>query len=55
MSILDFLLGRPLASSEESTEEIGVAKGVPVFGLDALGSAGPAGVGCQRRNDDRAR
>ena len=39
MSILDFLLGRPLASSEESTEEIGVAKGVPVFGLDALGSA----------------
>lgn len=39
MSILDFLLGRPLASSEESAEQIGVAKGVPVFGLDALGSA----------------
>jgi amino acid transporter len=39
MSIIDFLLGRPLASSEESTEQIGVAKGVPVFGLDALGSA----------------
>jgi amino acid transporter len=39
MSILDFLLGRPLASWEESTEQIGVAKGVPVFGLDALASA----------------
>jgi amino acid transporter len=39
MSIIDFLLGRPLASSEESAEQIGVLKGVPVFGLDALGSA----------------
>ncbi|MDQ2774776.1 MAG: APC family permease [Acidobacteriota bacterium] len=39
MSILNFLLGRPLASSEESAEKIGVIKGVPVFGLDALGSA----------------
>lgn len=39
MSVLDFLLGRPLASSEEGSEKIGVAKGVPVFGLDALGSA----------------
>ncbi|MBV8864982.1 MAG: APC family permease [Acidobacteriaceae bacterium] len=32
-------MGRPLASSEEGVEQIGVAKGVPVFGLDALGSA----------------
>lgn len=39
MSILTFLLGRPLASSEEGTEQIGVAKGIPVFGLDALASA----------------
>ena len=39
MSILNFLIGRPLASSEEGAEQIGVAKGVPVFGLDALGSA----------------
>ncbi|MDQ2710734.1 MAG: APC family permease [Acidobacteriota bacterium] len=39
MPLLDFLIGRPLASSEEETEQIGVAKGVPVFGLDALGSA----------------
>ena len=39
MPLLDFLLGRPLASSEEYAEQIGVAKGVPFFGLDALGSA----------------
>ncbi len=39
MSILNFIFGRPLASYEESNEQIGVAKGVPVFGLDALGSA----------------
>ncbi len=39
MSILDFLVGRPLASWEEGAEQIGPAKGVPVFGLDALGSA----------------
>ncbi len=39
MSILSFLLGRPLSSSEEDSEQIGVAKGVPVFGLDALASA----------------
>src|SRR5690242_21272332 len=36
---MKFLLGRPLASSEESAEKIGAAKGVPVFGLDALGSS----------------
>ncbi len=39
MPILDLIFGRPLASSEEEGEQIGVAKGVPVFGLDALGSA----------------
>ena len=39
MSILDFLVGRPLATSEERAEQIGLFKGVPVFGLDALGSA----------------
>ncbi len=39
MSVLDFLVGRPIATSEEGAERIGVAKGVPVFGLDALGSA----------------
>ncbi len=39
LSIIGFLVGRPLASWEEQEEKIGVAKGIPVFGLDALGSA----------------
>ena len=39
MSALDFLLGRPLATSEERAEQIGALQGVPIFGLDALGSA----------------
>lgn len=39
MSILDFLLGRPLATSEEGAEQIGALRGIPIFGLDALGSA----------------
>src|SRR4051794_27481377 len=38
-SILDFLIGRPLASSEERAEQIGPAAGVPIFGLDGLSSA----------------
>jgi amino acid transporter len=39
MSLLDVLLGRPLATEEEKAERIGPAKGVPIFGLDALSSA----------------
>lgn len=39
MPVLDFLLGRPLATSEERAEQIGVAAGIPIFGLDALSSA----------------
>ncbi len=39
MPLLDFLLGRPLATSEERAEQISPVKGIPVFGLDALGSA----------------
>lgn len=39
MGILNFLFGRPLASSEERAEEIGVSAGIPIFGLDALSSA----------------
>lgn len=39
MFILDWLFGRPLASSEEHHEKIGAAAGVPVLGLDALASA----------------
>src|SRR6476646_10018062 len=38
-SILDFLIGRPLASSEERAEQIGAAAGVPIFGLDGLSSS----------------
>ena len=39
MSLVDLLLGRPLATEEEKAERIGPAKGVPIFGLDALSSA----------------
>lgn len=39
MSLLDIVLGRPLSSSEERAEQIGPIKGIPIFGLDALGSA----------------
>src|SRR6266542_854469 len=39
MSVLDFLFGRRLASYEERSEKIGSAGGIPIFGLDALGSA----------------
>jgi amino acid transporter len=39
MSILDFLIGRPIATSDERAEQIGVSKGIPIFGLDALSSA----------------
>ncbi len=39
MSISDFLFGKPLATSEERAEHIGIAAGIPVFGLDALTSA----------------
>ncbi|HXW69571.1 MAG TPA: amino acid permease, partial [Dissulfurispiraceae bacterium] len=37
--IIDFLFGKRLASDEEKEEKIGAAVGIPVFGLDALGSA----------------
>jgi amino acid transporter len=39
MSFVDSLLGKPLATSEEHAEHIGIAAGVPIFGLDALTSA----------------
>jgi amino acid transporter len=39
MSFLDLLLGKPLASDEARAECIGVAAGIPIFGLDALSSA----------------
>ncbi len=39
MSFMDGLLGRPLRSEEDGEQRVGVAAGVPTFGLDALGSA----------------
>jgi hypothetical protein len=39
MAVLDVLLGKPLASDEDQKEQIGPVSGIPVFGLDALGSA----------------
>jgi amino acid transporter len=39
MAILDFVLGRPLASEEDKEERVGPLAGVSVFGLDALSSA----------------
>src|SRR5215469_1926916 len=38
-SVIDTILGRPLASSEAVDQRIGWAAGVPTFGLDALSSA----------------
>ena len=39
MAIQDKIFGKPLATSDERAEHIGVAKGIPIFGLDALTSA----------------
>src|SRR5579863_1161298 len=39
MSLVDFVLGRPLATEEEQAERIGPLQGIPIFGLDALSSA----------------
>jgi len=38
MSLLETVLGRPLASSEASKEKLSVPTGVPVLGFDALSS-----------------
>src|SRR5437588_2331034 len=39
MTVLDLLLGRPLASDEARAECVGPATGIPIFGLAALSSA----------------
>src|SRR5580693_4073189 len=39
MNILNLLVGKPLATSDERAEQIGPAEGIPIFGLDALSSA----------------
>jgi amino acid transporter len=39
VSVLDILLGKTLATSDERAEQIGTTSGIPIFGLDALSSA----------------
>src|SRR5262245_3590463 len=39
MALTDWLFGRMLASDEEGEQRVGVLAGVPMLGLDALGSA----------------
>jgi amino acid transporter len=39
MSLVDVLLGKPIASEQERAEHVGAATGIPIFGLDALSSA----------------
>src|SRR6185437_13285140 len=39
MSFRDLLLGKPIPTAEERQQKIGTLEGIPVFGLDALGSA----------------
>jgi amino acid transporter len=39
MRLLNFIFGRPLATSKEHEQRVGVAAGIPIFGLDNLTSA----------------
>ena len=39
MSLIDLLLGRPLATEEQSERKIGVLAGIPALGLDGLSSS----------------
>ncbi|HUK31602.1 MAG TPA: APC family permease, partial [Candidatus Acidoferrum sp.] len=39
MNLLDFIVGKPIKTSDERAEQIGAAQGIPIFGLDALSSA----------------
>src|SRR3954454_13427687 len=39
MSVLNLVLGRPLASDEQEDTKIGVVAGVPALGLDGLASS----------------
>jgi amino acid transporter len=39
MNVLELLVGKPLATSDERDEQIGPSRGIPIFGLDALSSA----------------
>ena len=39
MNLLDLVVGKPISTSDERAEQIGVAEGIPIFGLDGLSSA----------------
>lgn len=39
MNILDLIVGKPIPTSDERAEQIGPARGIPIFGLDGLSSA----------------
>src|ERR1019366_1056019 len=39
MSLKNLLFGRPLASSQEGEQRVGLVAGIPMLGLDALSSA----------------
>ncbi len=39
MNLIDVIVGKPLRTSDERAEQIGVSAGIPIFGLDALSSA----------------
>src|SRR2546429_5072262 len=39
MNILDVIVGKPLKTSDERAEQIGIREGIPIFGLHALSSA----------------
>lgn len=39
MALVDLLVGKPLATSDERAEQIGPSSGVAIFGLDGLSSA----------------
>ena len=46
MTIRDLLFGKALTTGEEGAEQLSIASGIPIFGLDALSSAayGPEAV-----------
>src|SRR5580693_7966906 len=39
MNLMDWIVGKPLKTSDDRAEQIGPTEGVPIFGLDALSSA----------------
>jgi len=39
MNMLDLIVGKPIKTSDERAEQIGIQEGIPIFGLDALSSA----------------